>query len=319
MNRSDGHGIGERQPDVEAPLDCVIIGGGPAGLTAAIYCARYLLSTTVIDAGEGRARLIPRTHNHAGFPGGIAGSELVERIRAQAIENGAKLRGGRVDAVRRSVKGFEIGCGAETLRARTLLLATGITDRRPAMSNACHDAALAAGAIRYCPICDGYEAIDKQIAVIGTGEHGVREAVFLRAFSKTISLVAPDGSHRLSERDRAETVQLGIALIDGPARNFTLEPSGLALDTGNGRLSFETVYPALGAVIHSELAVALGARVRGGGCLIVDDHARTSVSGLYAAGDVVLGLDQLSGAMGQAALAATTIRNDLAQQARRIR
>lgn len=319
MNGFDGNGIGERQPDMEAPLDCVIIGGGPAGLTAAIYCARYLLKTTVIDAGESRASLIPRTHNHAGFPGGIAGSELVERIRVQAIENGAHVRTGRVDMVRRSAEGFEIRYGSETLRAQTLLLATGITDRRPAISDACHDAALAAGAIRYCPICDGYEAIDKQIAVIGTGEHGVREAVFLRAFSKTVSLVAPDGAHMLSEGDRTEAVRLGIALIDGPARNFTLETSGLALDTANGRLSFEAVYPALGAVIHSELAMALGARARGGGCLIVDDHARTSVRGLYAAGDVVLGLDQLSGAMGQAALAATTIRNDLAQQARRLR
>lgn len=303
----------------DATFDCVVVGGGPAGLTAAIYCARFLLSTLVVDAGGGRARSIPRTRNHAGFPGGIAGADLVDRIRAQALENGAQIRAGSVDAVTAAGEEFEVRIGADRIRARSVLLATGITDRRPAMPDALHDAALAAGAIRYCPICDGYEVVDRQIAVIGTGDHGIREATFLRSFSQTVSLVAPDGGHDLTTEARNDAAALGITLVDGPARGFALDADRLQFDTADGRLSFDAVYPALGASIHSDLAVSLGAEARSGGCLIIDDHGRTRIAGLYAAGDVVLGLDQLSGAMGQAGLAATSIRNDLAQRARRLR
>jgi thioredoxin reductase (NADPH) len=105
----------------------------------------------------------------------------------------------------------------------------------------------------------------------------------------------------------------------GPATDFAISKDGIACRTADGLMLFDAIYPALGAEIHSSLAVAVGADAREGGCLIVDDHARTSVEGLYAAGDVVLGLDQISGAMGQAALAATTIRNDLGALMSRLR
>lgn len=296
--------------------DCLIIGGGPAGLTAAIYCARFLLSTVVVDAGNGRANQIPRTHNHAGYPGGISGRELLDRFRRQAIENGAIVEQGFVETLDMTSGGFDARVGDRIVRARSILLATGISDLRPAMGGDIHDEALQAGLIRYCPICDGFEVRDREIAVIGTGDHGTREARFLRSYSESVTLVAPDGVHELSSEARAELVELGIPIIDGPASNFRIVRPQLELDTAAGRRAFDAVYPALGAIIHSDLAVALGATARAGGCLVVDDHARTSIAGLYAAGDVVLGLDQISGAMGQAALAATTIRNDLGGRGR---
>jgi thioredoxin reductase (NADPH) len=300
-------------------IDCLIIGGGPAGLTAAIYCARFILGTIVVDTGGGRASRIPRTHNHAGYPGGIPGPDLLDRFRRQAIENGAKIERGRVTQLTNSDNGFEAVTASRTYRARTVLLATGITDRRPAMHDGLHDEALQAGLIRYCPICDGFEVLDRDVAIIGTGEHGAREAIFLRSYSTTVTLIAPDGPHDLSEATRSELASTGIQLIDGPARDFGIVRGRLEISTASGTRAFEAVYPALGAEIHSDLAVALGAEARDGGCLIVDDHARTSVPGLYAAGDVVLGLDQISGAMGQAALAATTIRNDLGEMGHRLR
>lgn len=300
-------------------IDSLIIGGGPAGLTAAIYCARFLLGTLVVDAGGGRASRIPRTHNHAGYPGGIPGPDLLDRFRRQAIENGAKIEGGRVTRLTAIESGFEAVTDDRTYRARAVLLATGITDRRPAMHDDLHDAALAAGLIRYCPICDGFEVLDRDVAIIGTGEHGGREATFLRSYSATVTFIAPDGPHDLSDATRSELTSSGIQLIDGPARDFAIDGARLQVSTGLGMRAFEAIYPALGAEIHSDLAVALGAEARDGGCLIVDDHARTSIPGLYAAGDVVLGLDQISGAMGQGALAATTIRNDLADRSWRLR
>lgn len=301
------------------PLDCLIIGGGPAGLTAAIYCARFLLTTLVIDAGGGRAASIPRTHNHAGFPGGIAGQELLDRIAEQARENGATIANGRITSLRKRVSLFHAEHEGGTVVARSVLLATGIKDRRPAIDDVSHDEALARGLIRYCPICDAFEVRDKPVAVIGTGSHGVREARFLRSYTRYVTLVAPDGAHDLSSDERKELDRLGIGMIDGPARDYGIEDQKLILTASGKRLCVDAAYPALGATIHSELAVSLGATARDGGCLLIDDHARTTVPGLYAAGDVVLGLDQISGAMGQAALAATTIRNDLAEQGERVR
>ena len=100
----------------------------------------------------------------------------------------------------------------------------------------------------------------------------------------------------------------------GPCGNFAIENDRIAFDTAEGRMAFDSIYPALGSVIRSGLAVSAGARVSDEGCVLVDDHLETSIPGLFAAGDVVLGLDQISHAMGQAGVAATTIRNHLAAQ-----
>jgi thioredoxin reductase (NADPH) len=97
--------------------------------------------------------------------------------------------------------------------------------------------------------------------------------------------------------------------------DFRLEPDGLSVATAGGRRTFAAIYPALGSMVHSDLARSLGADLAEEGCIKVDDHQRTSVPGLYAAGDVVSGLDQISHAMGEAGVAATTVRNDLAQKA----
>ena len=292
--------------------DVVIVGGGPAGLTAAIYLVRFHLRTIVVDAGDSRASMIPVSHNHAGHPAGIAGSVLVDRMRAQAIEYGARIVTAEVTSIDGEAGRFRIDAGA-VLSARAVLLATGVHNNRPAMDDALHADAVARGVLRYCPICDGFEVTDKRIAVIGSGSHGVEEAIFLRSYSRDVTLVAPDGPHDLDAPLRTRLVDAGIASIDGPAADFRIEGDGLSLATGDGRRHFDTIYPALGSVIRSTLAEQLGACLADAGCIRVDSHQRTTVSGLYAAGDVVPGLDQISSAMGQAAVAATAIRNDLAK------
>jgi len=292
--------------------DALVIGGGPAGLTAAIYLARYHLRTTVIDAGRSRASTIPRTRNHAGYPGGIPGADLVAAMRAQAAENGATIVGGHVDALAPAADKFVATIGGSSVTARAVLLATGVLNRRPRIADDLHDAALAAGALRYCPVCDGFEVTDKRVAVIGTGDHGVKEALFLRSFTADLTLVAADGAHDLSAADRTALADAGIVVVDGPAADFALADGGMAVTTAAGRLTFASVYPALGSHIRSDLAAAIGAATVEAGCIVVDDHQRTSVPGLYAAGDVVIGLDQISHAMGEGGVAATTLRNDLA-------
>jgi thioredoxin reductase (NADPH) len=307
------HDATEEPGDVASNVhDCVIVGGGPAGLTAAIYLARFHLTVRVLDAGESRTRLIPKTRNHAGYPGGIAGVELLDRMAAQAEEFGAILTNGRVHELLKLEDDFLIRCEDMNLRARSVLLATGVTNRRPKMTLELHDDALARGMLRYCPICDGFEVTDTRVAVIGTGSHGLREAIFLRSFTADVSLIAPDGPHALEDSDTRRAADADVVLIDGPAGDFSIDDARLSLATGAGRLSFDSIYPALGSIIRSELAKPTGAEMSDEGCLLVDAHQRTTCSGLYAAGDVVLGLDQISHAMGEGGVAATAIRNDLA-------
>jgi thioredoxin reductase (NADPH) len=294
--------------------DCIIIGAGPAGLTAAIYLARFHLSIRLFDSGNSRAALIPCTHNHAGYPEGIRGTDLLGRMLTQAETYGATREPTEVTAIEPRGEAFDVVTATGRFSARTVLLATGVINNRPDMPAAFHDAALEAGQLRYCPICDGYEVTDKRVGVIGTGDHGMREALFLRGYTADVTLVAPEATHQLDPNCEKALEEAGIVRVDGPCGGYAIEDGLIAFDTAKGRLAFDSVYPALGSVIRSELAVAAGARASNDGCLEVDEHQRTSVPGLFAAGDVVKGLDQISHAMGEAGVAATTIRNLLAEQ-----
>jgi thioredoxin reductase (NADPH) len=289
--------------------DCLIIGGGPAGLTAAIYLARFHLRTTVIDAGRSRAGLIPRTNNHAGFPNGISGRELLARMRQQARRFGVEFHRGSVDTLAKANERFTASSGSLAIAARCVLLATGVTNIAPGMSAQVHDAALKQGQLRYCPICDAYEASGQRIAVIGTGGRAAKEAEFVRAYTDDVTLIAPHGAHELEKAQRDALQNIGVTLVDGPAEDFELTERAIRLVCPAGHYSFDTMYPALGSKIHSELAIALGADCSEEGCIRVDTHQSTSVPGLFAAGDVVLGLDQISHAMGEAGVAATAMRN----------
>lgn len=294
--------------------DCVIVGAGPAGLTAAIYLARFWLRIRLFDSGDSRASWIPRTNNHAGYPDGIPGRELLELMLQQAERFGAVREKAEVTAIERDGHDFLVRVGDRKVRARSVLLATGVVNKRPAMNADLHARALAAGLLRYCPICDGYEVTDQRVGVIGKGDHGMKEALFLRGFTRDITLVSPDAELELDAACEQALDAAGIIRVQGPCGDFAMEDDRFAFDTAGGRMAFDSVYPAMGSVIRSDLAVRAGARATAEGCLEVDDHQRTSVPGLFAAGDVVKGLDQISHAMGEAGVAATAIRNLLAER-----
>jgi len=296
--------------------DCIIVGAGPAGLTAAIYLARFHLAIRMFDCGTSRAALIPCTRNLAGFPDGISGEELLARMADQAERYGVERELARVTRIERLDDSFHVEAEGREFAARTVLVATGVINNHPAgMDDALHAKALAAGLLRYCPICDGYEVTDQRVAVIGTGDHGMAEAVFLRGYTADLTLVSPEAEHELDPQCRAELDKAGVARIDGPCGGHAIEDGRLAFDTSEGRLSFEAVYPALGSRVRSDLAAEAGAMTSKDGCLVVDAHQRTNVPGLFAAGDVVKGLDQISHAMGDGGVAATAIRNYLAELA----
>jgi thioredoxin reductase (NADPH) len=303
--------VNHRVTDADG-FDCLIVGGGPAGLTAAIYLGRFRRRVVVVDDGNSRAKWIPISHNHAGFPEGIAGEELLKRMTDQAMRYGACIAKGRIAAVALERHEFVgTGCGLP-IRARSLILATGVENRRPAMDGEVHRSALADGTLRYCPICDGYEVIGKNLAVLGANGHGVEEALFLKTYTDDVTLVAVERVE-LSSDERATLCAAGIAIADTPLEtlNFTNGQASLSLGEGERSLLFDTVYPALGSDNNNELAKALGLKLSDCRCIVVDDKQRTSLKGVYAAGDIVFGLDQISVAMGQAAVAATTLHNDL--------
>ena len=299
----------------EPILDCLIVGGGPAGLTAAIYLARFHLDILVVDGGKSRASWIPCTRNVSGFPEGIEGTELLLRMRDQACKYGAKIETEFVTKLEREVEtGFFVATwGSGSARTRAVLIATGVTNRRPPMDEALHDDALARGLVRYCPICDGYEVTDKRVGVIGSGSHGVAEAVFIRSYTSDITLIAPDKALSLSAEDQRKLKSAGIECIDGPAQAVAISSECIVVDTAEGHYTFDSIYPALGSDTHTQLAEMVGAKLSEDQSIVVDRHMRTNVPGLYAAGDVVIGLDQISHAMGEGGVAATTIRNDLAK------
>jgi thioredoxin reductase (NADPH) len=297
-------------------LDCLIVGGGPAGLTAAIYLARFHLDILVVDGGKSRASWIPCTRNVSGFPDGIEGTELLQRMRDQACKYGAKCEAEFVTKLEHDEQSglFTATWGSGSCTARSVLLATGVTNRRPPMDERLHDDALARGLIRYCPICDGYEVTDKKIGVIGSDSHGVAEALFIRSYTADVTLIAPDKALSLKPEDQRRLNEAGIDCVDGPAQAVAIPNGCIVVDTVEGHYTFDSIYPALGSDTHTQLGEMVGAKLADDGCFLCDTHQRTSVAGLYAAGDVVHGLDQISHAMGEGGVAATTIRNDLEKQ-----
>lgn len=288
--------------------EVLIIGAGPAGLTAATYLGRFRRRTLVVDAGEPRACWIPVSHNMPGFPAGIGGSDILKRMREQAEEYGAVVMPGRVEALARDGDGFVAQVDGRAIHARAVLLATGVVDHHPDLPGV--ERAVQRSLVRVCPICDGYEATDKAVAVIGHSDKGAREAAFMRTYSDRVTLIHIGPADALSRRDELD--RLGVELILAPLEAVELEQDRVtALTWGGQTRAFDLVYSALGTSPNAELAQGLGARLSGDGRLEVDLHQATSVPGLYAAGDVVRGLNQIAVATAEAAVAATDIHNRL--------
>ena len=288
--------------------EVLIVGAGPAGLTAATYLGRFRRRTLVVDAGEPRACWIPVSHNMPGFPAGIGGSDILKRMREQAEDYGAVVMPGRVESLARDGDGFVAQVDGRAIRARAVLLATGVVDHHPDLPGV--ERAVQRSLVRVCPICDGYEATDKAVAVIGHSDKGAREAAFMRTYSDRVTLIHIGPADALSRRDELD--RLGVELILAPLEAVELEQDRVtALTWGGQTRAFDLVYSALGTSPNAELAQGLGARLSGDGRLEVDLHQTTSVPGLYAAGDVVRGLNQIAVATAEAAVAATDIHNRL--------
>jgi thioredoxin reductase (NADPH) len=270
-------------------LDCLIIGGGPAGLLAAVYLGRYRRTVQVIDASESRAAKIPESHNYPGFFG-IGGVELLRRLRVQAEEYGAQLVNGRVRSLRKEGATFVASRSGGDVDATFVLLATGLVDHCPPIEGELVNCP--SDLIRFCPICDGYEAIDRRVGVLGDISAGGKKALFLRTYTQDVSLFLTDETN-VNAESRKKLDEENVRIVRKPKEIKLATESTVAIATENGeRHELDALYPALGSIVRSDLATAIGASCTENRNLIVDDHQRTTVEGLYAAGDVVTDLHQ---------------------------
>lgn len=294
-------------------FDCAIIGGGPAGLTAATYLGRFRRSTVLIDSGESRALRIPRSSNVPGFPDGIAGPELLDRMQRQADHFGAFRTTGSVTSIQRLRSSFRLHAEGRVIEARRILLATGVVMIDPAIQSL--DEAILGGAVRYCPICDGYEAMDKAIAVLAGRMGSIEEARFLRTYSKQVTFIPASRDWVLEGKEAVSALAEGIeALHSWPVKLAIVEGRITVAFSDDQERQFDIVYPCLGVEPRSELLASLGAEVCPDGGIITDRHLESAVPGVFAAGDVLKGLDQISSACGQAAIAATAMHNSLRKE-----
>lgn len=297
----------------DTPLDCLIIGGGAAGLTAAVYMGRYRRRALILDNGGSRLQWIPRTRNLAGFPDGIEGPELLARMREHARKYGVPMQQTTVERLQRRDDGsFRAESADGAWNARFVILATGARDVEPEIDGMA--AAIQAGQVRYCPVCDGYETQGQRVAVLGRAGHGLRESLFISNWARELTWLAMATQDEVDPSELAQLRQAGVRIAASPPQRIEcgVDGAGVRVELQDGQvLEFDTLYPALGLHHACDLATALGARARDDGQLEVDAHQQTTVQGLYVAGDVAVDLNQISVAAGHAAIAATAIHNRL--------
>ncbi len=301
-----------------SPIDILIVGAGPAGLTAGMYLARYRRNVRIVHDGSSRALWVPRSRNIPGFPDGIVGGDLIARMSDHAVRYGADIVEGHVVEIARDEDRAlfiaRLDSGA-VIAARGLILATGVDTNLAQLDSGDHQAAVQSGMLRYCPICDGFEHSDERIAVLGSDLHGAAEAMFLRQYSSDVTLI-PKWQVALTDKQRGELEASGVEILEGRVLRLdaTDEAMFVAIEGEAAPRRFDTLYPAFGSTPRSELAAMLGRMTDPMGCIPFSAFSDGLLPGVYAAGDVLEGLDQISVATGQGAMAATRLHNWLREQ-----
>lgn len=271
----------------------LILGGGIAGLTAALYAARANLSPLVIEgkAAGGQLMLTTTVENYPGFPDGVQGPELMQLMRKQAEKFGTRYKG--ADATSFDIKDgfFEIGIGEENIQSKTVIIATGAFARMLGLES---EAKYMARGVHTCATCDGYFYADKELIVIGGGDSACEESLFLTKLVKKVTIV-----HRRDTLRASKIMQQKV--FDNPKidimwnkeiADFTgdgTKVTGVKLkDTQTGELTEKNIDGAFLAIGHIPNTKMFQGKVDLDelGFVITDKHSKTNVPGVFAAGDV---------------------------------
>lgn len=296
--------------------DCIIIGGGPGGLVSALYLRRFRRSVLLINEGRSRASWIPRTHNLLGYYRGISGPQLLRRLYRQTQRLGTDYCRAQASVTRVPGlgQGFQVELGSHgMLRARKVVLATGVEDVHPEIDNTTE--LRRAGLFRYCSICDGFEYQRRKIAVLAKDDGGLQKALFLANWAPQMKVIVPESMNiapiRLSQLESAGAKILRCTTMH---MDRATNPKGLWICLDTQKPFFvDAAYIELGCNAKDSAFRKMRGlrRSKSNGLLLINQEQRTSIAGLFAVGDCVDVLGQISVAAGQAAVAATTIHNDL--------
>ncbi len=298
--------------------DVAIVGGGPAGLCAALWLARYLHKVVVVDSGD------PRNWETRGINGylghqGILSPELRKIGRAECARYDVEFVDGIVDeAINETGELFAICLrGGRTIEAQRLLLAIGIKDVWPAIPglDQCYGET-----VHVCPDCDGYETRDKKTVVVGKGRKAVGMALALTTWTRQIVICTngqpPDMNQDLLDKLKA----LNIPVLDPPIKcvvSRDREISGIELE-GSMSLDCERLYFAIAQFPSDDLGAQLGCKRDEIGRLVIDDHQHTSVKNVYAAGDIAHAPQLAIVAAASGAIAAAAIHASLVPEGREL-
>lgn len=295
--------------------DCIIVGGGIAGLQAAIQLGRYEHKILVIDAGDGRSALCHEYHNILGYPDGVSGAYLRETGKRQAEEYGVQfVLEKALKAEKQGANFFITVHNGEKYRGRRLLLATGVMDRLPPFPNLYP---CLGHSIFICPDCDGYEIRGKRAMVLGSANTGADMAIALSYWTKELIYINHDETRVSSER-LLKLKELGIAYYEESIDQLITEDSsfkGVVLHNGE-KVEASHAFLAFGSnEVNTGLGKQLGVERLENKHIIVDPRTKmTSVKHVWAAGDACVHSEQVVIAMGDGLQAAIWIHKSLLEE-----
>ena len=296
-----------------ALYDALIVGGGLAGLSAAVYLGRAMRDALVIDNGKPMARWEPDVQNYLGFPAGISGADLIARGREQAARYGVDLTEDEIIEASRKEDHFILHGRHCAYRSRKLLLATGIFHLPPEIEGITE---CLGKSMFFCKDCDGYRVQDKHIGIYGANNEAVRYALGMLLYSASVVVVTDGHRTRWDQRHAEWLEEYHIPVFTQPIRavDHCRQQIQAVTFTDGLRAEIDVLFTTRGDIYHNKLADGLGAKVSPEGEIVVDDHQRTTVAGLYAAGCVTPANCQMIIAAGQGAVAAQAINRDLFEE-----
>ena len=290
--------------------DAVIVGGGPAGLSAAIYLARFNRSVLVVDAGVGRSTSHETNENYLGFPRGVRARALRDRACRQAGRFGADFADGRVTSIRRNGAGFVANISRRRVHAETVILATGVVDRFPAIADIDDYVGVS---LFWCITCDGWKARGKRVLVVGNDDEAATTALQFLNFTERVSMLTNVDGAAVSTKKRDALARAGIALHRGVIAEVNGSRGRVrAVVTNSGEnIDADMIFSQQGCEPNVDLARSLDVRLDRG-FIKTDVEQRTNVNRVYAAGDVTKAFaHQIVTAAHEGATAAQSANYDL--------
>ena len=280
--------------------EVTVVGGGPAGLTTALYTTRLGHDTAMINRGGGRAAMMLDTHNVIGVPEETSGNEFLQTAREQVEEYGADYHQDFVSDIERREDGrFDVTAGSVSVVTEHVVLATGFSDVRP-------DPPLprTGRGLHWCLHCDAYMFVDQPVFVMGAGEAAAKVAMIMLNFTDEVDLLTrgdePEWSDETDRQLAAHPVEVVHQEIESMEKGEDGWLKSFTFVDGETR-EYRGGFPMYGSDYNTALAEKLGAELNDDGTIAVDDHGQTTAEGVFAVGDITPGHNQIPTAMGEGA------------------